>query len=96
MFNYQARWDRDLPQNNMRENGNPIAVHCLIEKGRITPESFVWNNQTFDIKKINFRWSDKKGKDTLSIFSGSTKQGSYEIAFSSVKLSWNMRNLLGP
>lgn len=96
MFNHQARWDRDLPQDKNKKLGSAIAVTCLIEKGRISPRSFHWKNRTFDIAKVNFCWKDKDGKDTLLFFSVETKGGIFEIAFSCEALSWHINKLLGP
>ncbi|PIY83813.1 MAG: hypothetical protein COY78_00810 [Candidatus Omnitrophica bacterium CG_4_10_14_0_8_um_filter_44_12] len=96
MFNHQARWDRDLPQNQNHKLGSTIAVNCLIEKGRISPRSFCWKNSTFDISKVNFHWKNKTGLDTLLFFSVETKGGTFEIAFSCGTLSWHINKLLGP
>ncbi|MEK7849658.1 MAG: hypothetical protein AAB213_02390 [Candidatus Omnitrophota bacterium] len=96
MFNHQAHWDRDLPQDKNQKLGSAIAVTCLIEKGHIRPKSFYWKNSTFDINKVNFHWKDMDGKDTLLFFSVETKGGIYEIAFSCGTLSWHINKLLGP
>lgn len=56
MFNYQARWDRDLPQNKQGQKLGPsIAAICIINDGKIIPQSFSWKNRTFNIKKVNFQ-----------------------------------------
>ena len=94
MFNYQARWDRELPQETGKKSGMPIAVISLIKDGRITPRLFSWNNNTFKIKKVNFFWKDKQGEEELLFFSVETDGGTYQIVFSSTRLSWHMDKLI--
>ena len=96
MFNYQACWDRDLPQQTPQKLGFPISVVTLFHNGRVTPKSFIWDNRTFWIQKVNFFWKDKHGKETLYFFSVRTEAGTYEIAFSHQSLSWHINKLLSP
>ncbi len=96
VFNYQARWDRNLPQDKNPKLGSSIAVICLVQNGRIIPKSFSWRNLTFNVKKVNFHWKDRQGRDTLLFFSIETDAGTYEIAFSRQSLSWHINKLLGP
>jgi len=95
MFNHQARWDRELPQDAGRL-GPVIRATCEIEKGGIRPLSFLWRGRSFVVQRINFRWRDKKGKEELWLFSVSTPCGTYEIAFSNQRLSWHLIRLISP
>ncbi len=96
MFNHEARWDRKLPVENEYVSSNPIAVTCIIEKGKILPKSFSWNKKIYDIERINFFWMSQHGKEDLMFFSVKTKYGNYQIAFSKLKFSWNLDRLPGP
>ncbi len=96
MFNHQARWDRNLPQDNTQKLGVAIAVTCLVDKGRVIPKDFAWNNHTYNVETINFRWKNRQGRDTLLFFSVTTPEGVYEIAFSCQNLSWYVSKLIGP
>jgi hypothetical protein len=96
MFNHQARWDRNLPQTDTQPSGADIIVQCLFDKNRLIPQSFSWRNRDFLIKKINFSWKNKQGRDTLYFFSVSTSSGAYEIVFSQETLSWRLNKLIGP
>lgn len=96
MFNHETRWDRPLPAQTETESGSPIAVFCLIEKGRILPESFLWNKRRFIVEKVNFFWKDKKGREELYYFSLQTSSGAYEVVFSKESLHWHLKKLIGP
>ena len=95
MFNHQARWDRELPQDG-HDLGPVIRATCEIEKGGIRPLSFHWRRRSFDIQRINFRWKNKRGREELWFFSVSTPDGTYEIAFSCQRLSWHLIRLISP
>jgi hypothetical protein len=95
MFNKNTRWDRPLPQTS--DNlGQRIDVLCLMEKGRITPRSFLWRNRTLPVAKVLFRWKERIGKEEIFLFSVQTPQGAYQIAFCSIGLTWHMQKLLSP
>lgn len=96
VFNYQARWDRDLPQDKDQKLGAPIAVICLMQNGRILPKSILWKNRTLNVQKINFHWKGRQGRDTMVYFSVKTEIGTYEIALSQLNLSWHINKLLSP
>jgi len=92
MFNPQARWDRNLPQENNTSgipNGS-LAVSCLFVKGKATPRYFIWKNRLYKVKKVNFFWQEQKGREKISYFSLGTSQGTYQISFSYLNLSWKM------
>jgi len=95
MFNHQARWDRELPQDD-NGLGPAISATCRIEKGGVRPLSFVWHHRSYDVRRVNFRWKDKRGKKELWFFSVATPGGTYELAFSSQHLSWHLIRLISP
>jgi len=96
MFNHQARWDRELPFRKQDKYGIPIAVTCVMEKGRITPKSFLWKNKEVEVTKINFFWKDSQGKKELVFFSVQTPCGHYQIVMCPSSLTWHLVKLLGP
>ncbi len=95
MFNHQARWDRELPQDQGDVHGAAITVHCDIRDGSVTPRSFVWNKE-YVISDILFKWEDRRGRDRLVFFSVRTQGGTYQIVFSREHLSWHLLRLAGP
>jgi len=96
MFNHQARWDRKLPFQKGDDYSTPIAVTCVMEKGRITPKSFLWKNTNFEIMKTNFSWKDCRGKKELFFFSVQTPCGHYQIVLCPDSSTWYLVKLLGP
>jgi len=95
MFNHQARWDRQLPQD-ASGLGPAIRATCEIGQGGVRPLSFFWGGRSFDVQRVNFRWRDRKGGEELWFFSVSTAGGTYEIAFLSRRLSWHLVRLIDP
>lgn len=96
MFNHQARWDRALPNDASSTPGTSISATCLINKGRIIPQSFAWQGQEIPVTRINFTWKDKLGRRALYFFSVATPHGTFQIAFSPESLSWRLIRLIGP
>jgi hypothetical protein len=95
MFNHQARWDRQLPQDDAGP-GPVIGVTCAIEKGKVRPLSFDWRHRSFKVERVNFLWKDKKGAQELRFFSVATPHGTYEIVFNVPCLSWHLIRLIRP
>jgi len=95
MFNHQARWDRELPQD-AGGLGPAIRVTCEIGEGGVRPLSFLWRGRPFEVQRVNFRWRDRKGRQELWFFSVSTPHGTYEIAYVSQRLSWHLIRLISP
>ncbi len=96
MFNPQTRWDRKLPCQKGNEYGVPIAVTCVMEKGKIFPKSFLWKNRNFAITNINFFWKDFRGKEELVCYSVQTPCGHYQLVLCRDSSIWYLSGLLGP
>lgn len=97
MFNHQARWDRQGPcDKNETYFSQPLKVLCVIEKGKITPRSLFLNNSVLKIQKTNFSWEERRGSKLYQLFSVTTDQGTYQIAFERMNLSWHLIKLLHP
>ena len=98
MFNPQARWDRNLPQEDNQKEllDESIAVNCLFANGRVMPRYFIWRDRLYRVKKINFFWQERQGRVVLNYFSLGTNSGIYQISFSNDTLSWKMNKIISP
>jgi hypothetical protein len=98
MFNPQARWDRNLPQEETAPEliNEPIDMTCLFSKGKALPRYFIWKKRLYRIKKVNFFWQERQGRATLSYFSLETNSGIYQVSFSNISLSWKMNKIISP
>jgi hypothetical protein len=96
MFNPQARWDRNLPQQESKSDllNEPIAVTCLFSKGKAWPRYFIWRKRLYRIKKVNFFWQERQGRAVLSYFALETNSGTYQISFSNIELSWRLNKII--
>jgi len=96
MFNPQARWDRNLPQEDSQKEllDESIAVNCLFANGRAMPRYFIWRDRLYKVKRINFLWQERQGRVVLSYFSLGTNSGIYQISFSNNTLSWKMNRII--
>ena len=68
MFNPEARWDRSMPEDS-EEDSQPAEVFARFLKGRIIPQYFVLNEQRVQISRINYAWTERKGRVLLRYFS---------------------------
>jgi len=96
MFNPQARWDRNLPQEDSQGEllNEPISVTCLFSKGKTLPRYFIWRNHAYRVKRVNFFWQQRQGREMLSYFSLKTNSGIYQISFSNITLSWKIDKII--
>ena len=96
MFNPQARWDRNLPQEESQDElfNEPIIMNCLFAKGRPSPRYFIWRNKLYRVKMINFFWQERQGREVLSYFSLETNQGTYQVCFLNIALSWKLNRVI--
>ncbi|MFC1646277.1 hypothetical protein ACFL2Y_03760 [Candidatus Omnitrophota bacterium] len=96
MFNPQARWDRNLPQEDTPDGllNEAIAMTCLFDKGKAMPRYFIWRRRLHRVKRINFFWQERQGRATLSYFALKTNSGTYQVSFSNITLSWHMDKII--
>lgn len=97
MFNPQARWDRNLPQEHSAQGllNEPIEMTCLFAKGKAWPRYFVWRKQLYKVKRLNFFWQERQGRAVISYFALETNRGTYQVSFSNVVLSWRLDKIIG-
>jgi len=96
MFNPQARWDRNLPQQESQGQllNEPIQVSCLFAKGKAKPRYFIWRGRLYKVKMVNFFWQERQGRAILNYFSLDTNSGIYQISFSNITLSWQLDRII--
>ena len=88
MFNPNARWDREFPEDD-NKIGEDIEAGVVFKNGKICPRWFKIAENRYMIKNINFTWKEKKGKETFYIFSVSDENNAiYKICFRPNKFSW--------
>ena len=97
-FNPQARWDRHIPetdsQSDPQELNEPIAVLAWFKNGKIQPRLFVWKNKKYKVKKVNYNWQERRGRETLSLFSVNTGSDLFQISFNNFTYSWHLDRLI--
>ena len=96
MFNPQARWDRNLPQEETQDElfNEPIEMSCLFTKGKPLPRYFVWRDKIYRVKRVNFFWQERQGREILSYFSLQTNLGTYQVGFSNIAMSWKLNRVI--
>jgi hypothetical protein len=90
MFNPEARWDRNMPADS-DEHSQPAEVFARFLKGKVIPLYFVLNEQRIQISRINYAWTERKGKVLLRYFSVSDKDDTYILMLNAETMSWRMR-----
>jgi hypothetical protein len=89
MFKQEARWDRNLP-GDIEEGWEPIEVFVKFLKGKIIPLYFVLAGNRFNISRINYAWSQRKGRAFLYYFSVADKNDTYRLCFNAENMSWHL------
>jgi hypothetical protein len=87
MFNPEARWDRRLPGDG-RQTQESVEVFVRFLKGKIIPLYFVLSGNRFNISRINYGWTERKGKVLFYYFSVSDRTDIYHLCFNSETMSW--------
>jgi hypothetical protein len=90
MFNPQARWDRHLPGDDSR-GVEAVEVVARFQRGRIVPLYFVLKDNRFDISRINYSWTERKGRERVFYFSVSDKSDNYCLLLDVEAMSWRLR-----
>lgn len=89
MFNLQARWDRPLPGDSS-SNSEAVEVIARFLKGKISPLYFVLKGSRFYIARINYSWTERKGKGLIYYFSVSDKSDNYCLFLDAEAMSWRL------
>jgi hypothetical protein len=91
MFNPEARWDRNMPADS-EDNSQPVEVYARFLKGEVIPLYFVLSGRRTPASRINFAWTERKGKALLRYFSVSDNNETYILVLNSETMSWRMGN----
>jgi len=89
MFNSNARWDRSLP-DSVEEKSCPVEVFVHFSKGRLVPVSFSLNENKYTVQRINYSWSERRGRSVIHFFSVSDTSDTYQLSFNSETFAWRM------
>jgi hypothetical protein len=89
MFNPQARWDRALPAD-AGDKSEAVEVIARFIKGKIIPLCFILKENRCNISRINYSWTERKGKSLIYYFSVSDKSDDYRIFLEAESMSWRL------
>ena len=95
MFNPQARWDRNLPADK-EAAAEAVEVTARFRGGAARPLSFAAGGRSLSVSRINFSWTERKGRDLLHYYSVSDSCDTYCLCFNSGNLSWHLVPLSQP
>lgn len=97
-FNPKARWDRHIPETGDQQNTSsldePIEVLAYFKAAKIQPQSFSWKNKSYEIKRINYNWQERRGQETINYFSVSTTTNLYQISFNNTSFGWRIDKII--
>lgn len=89
MFNPQARWDRPIP-SDASSNTEAVEVIVRFYKGKIIPLYFFLMESRFNIARINYSWTERKGKGMVYYFSVSDNSDNYRLFLDAEAMSWRL------
>lgn len=97
-FSPKARWDRNIPQTDYNTNTDAlderIEVLSWFRNAKIYPHTFIWNKKQYEIKKVNYAWQEKSGKETITYFSVTTELDTCQISFNNTTFGWRINKIL--
>jgi hypothetical protein len=89
MFNPQARWDRPFP-GDAGSNSEAVEVIARFLKGRIIPLYFVLKENRFNVARINYSWTERKGRGLVYYFSVWDNSDNYCLFLDAEAMSWRL------
>ena len=95
MFNPQARWDRNLPADKDSDT-EAVEVTARFRGGHALPLCFTIGARSLAITRINFSWTERKGRTLLHYYSVSDSRDTYCLCFNAEALSWRLVLLPSP
>ena len=72
----------------IEEIGDPIRVLVLFSGGRAEPMRFRWNGRTYQIDRINARWTDRQCDGYCLHYSAQVGEETYYLHFASSEVQW--------
>lgn len=97
-FNPQARWDRHIPQSSASTDtgliDEKIEVLALFRQARIYPRLFIWREKRYRIKRLNYNWQQRRGRELINYFSVDTGSDLYQISFNNETLGWRIDKII--
>ena len=88
MFSSDSRWDRHTPEQSYYED--PIDVGAIFVKGRLLPQTFVWKQRKYIIKKVTYHWEESRGGQMLHYFTVTDHINLYYIYLNSRYMYWRL------
>jgi hypothetical protein len=76
------------------EINEKIKTGVVFEGAKVVPKWFIWENRRYDIKEINYEWTDRQGAESLFCFSVNTGANSYELSFNTKQMVWRLNKII--
>jgi hypothetical protein len=98
-FSPKARWDRNIPKTQETNDTEPsfnekIDVLAYFKSTKIYPRAFLWKGKAYKIKKVNYSWQERAGRETLNYFSVTTGLDLYQISYNNTSYAWYLNKIL--
>lgn len=97
-FNPKARWDRHIPETSPEPSSEAlnekIEVLAWFKAGKIYPQSFSWNNKTYQVQRITYNWQERHGQEVINFFSVACGNDLYQVSFNNSSLGWRLEKVI--
>ncbi|MFC1540774.1 hypothetical protein ACFL4J_01910 [Candidatus Margulisiibacteriota bacterium] len=67
-----------------------IKVGAVFKGSNIIPKWFVWEGRKYNVKSLDYSWSDQQGQEKIMRFSVSDGANTYELAYNTARMSWTL------
>ncbi len=97
-FNPHARWDRHIPQGGAPQDSGlvneRIEVLALFRQAKIYPRLFIWRDKIYRIRRLNYNWQERRGRELINFFSVDTGSDLYQISFNNETSGWRIDKII--
>lgn len=67
-----------------------IKVGAVFKGSNLIPKWFIWEGRKYNIKSVDYLWSDHQGQEKIMRFSVSNGSNTFELAYNTARMSWSL------
>ena len=67
-----------------------IKVGAVFKGSNLIPKWFIWEGRKYNIKSVDYLWSDRQGQEKIMRFSVSDGSNTFELAYNTARMSWSL------
>ncbi|MCX5698027.1 MAG: hypothetical protein NTU54_08715 [Candidatus Omnitrophica bacterium] len=90
----QVPYLRGVPEADPDSLNAKIEVFALFKAGKIYPQSFNWNNKTYQVQRVTYNWQERCGNQVINYFTLACGNDLYQVSFNNTSLGWSLNKII--